>query len=152
MLETEPKAAYRFDPLVETWFRTRFGEPTAPQVAGWPHIQSGHDVLISAPTGSGKTLAAFLSAVDRLVREAHAPLPNEIQILYVSPLKALVNDVQKNLEQPLAEITELAAAQGVALSRIRTALRTGDTPARERSCSPKHRTFWSPRLNRFTSS
>src|SRR5579872_3730697 len=133
MLETEPKAAYRFDPLVETWFRTRFGEPTAPQVAGWPHIQSGHDVLISAPTGSGKTLAAFLSAVDRLVREAHAPLPNEIQILYVSPLKALVNDVQKNLEQPLAEITELAAAQGVALSRIRTALRTGDTPARERA-------------------
>ncbi|MBC5806037.1 MAG: DEAD/DEAH box helicase [Candidatus Eremiobacter antarcticus] len=136
MLETETKPAFAFDPLVEEWFHSKFAEPTAPQVAGWPHIQSGHDVLISAPTGSGKTLAAFLSAVDRLVREARGGaegLPNEIQILYVSPLKALVNDVQKNLEQPLAEITELAAAQGVALAPIRTALRTGDTPMRERA-------------------
>jgi len=133
MIETKSTSRFQFDPLVEEWFNSKFDEPTAPQVAGWPHIQSGHDVLISAPTGSGKTLAAFLSAVDRLVREARGTLPNEIQILYVSPLKALVNDVQKNLEQPLGEITGLAAAQGVPLTPIRTALRTGDTPVRERT-------------------
>src|ERR1700736_2743397 len=133
MIETKSTSRFQFDPLVEEWFNSKFVEPTAPQVAGWPHIQSGHDVLISAPTGSGKTLAAFLSAVDRLVREARGTLPNEIQILYVSPLKALVNDVQKNLEQPLGEITGLAAAQGVPLTPIRTALRTGDTPVRERT-------------------
>jgi len=132
MLDTVEKAAFQFDPLVDEWFRSKFVRPTAPQIAGWPHIQSGRDVLICAPTGSGKTLTAFLSAVDRLVREARGPFPNEIQILYVSPLKALVNDVQKNLELPLAEITELAAAKGVALAPIRTALRTGDTPARDR--------------------
>ncbi|MDQ6779866.1 MAG: DEAD/DEAH box helicase [Candidatus Eremiobacteraeota bacterium] len=122
-----------FDPLVDQWFHSRFGEATAPQHAAWPLIRSGRDVLLSAPTGSGKTLAAFLSAVDRLVREARGPIANEIQILYVSPLKALVNDVQKNLELPLREITELAAAQDVQLAPIRTALRTGDTPARERT-------------------
>jgi len=133
MIETTKKQGVQFDPLIEEWFRSRFAEPTAPQVAGWPLIQSGSDVLISAPTGSGKTLAAFLSAVDRIVREARTGLADETHVLYVSPLKALVNDVHKNLELPLAEITDLAAREGVALSPIRVALRTGDTPASDRA-------------------
>ena len=122
-----------FDPLVSEWFRTRFGAPTEPQILGWPEIRAGHDVLISAPTGSGKTLAAFLICLDRLVRAARAgELSNETEVVYVSPLKALSNDVHKNLEVPLAEIAELAARRGVPLSPIRTAVRTGDTPASER--------------------
>jgi ATP-dependent helicase Lhr and Lhr-like helicase len=122
-----------FDPLVAEWFRTRFGTPTEPQIQGWPEIRAGHDVLISAPTGSGKTLAAFLICLDHLVRAARAgELSNETQVVYVSPLKALSNDVHKNLEVPLAEIAELAARLGVPLSPIRTAVRTGDTPASER--------------------
>ena len=132
MIETAEKQTFCFDPLVEEWFRSRFSKPTAPQIAGWPLIQSEANVLISAPTGSGKTLAAFLSAVDRLVREARNGLADETHVLYVSPLKALVNDVQKNLEWPLAEITALAQHQGVALAPIRVALRTGDTPPHER--------------------
>ena len=129
-----------FDPLVEEWFSTRFGTPTEPQILGWPLIRAGHDVLISAPTGSGKTLAAFLICLDRLVRAARAgELPNETEVVYVSPLKALSNDVHKNLEIPLAEISELAARRGIALSPIRTAVRTGDTPAAERQQMGKHR-------------
>src|SRR5580700_8739543 len=121
-----------FDPLVAEWFRTRFGIPTEPQILGWPQIRAGHDVLISAPTGSGKTLAAFLICIDNLVRAARlGELPNATQVVYVSPLKALSNDVHKNLEIPLAEISELAARQGIALAPIRTAVRTGDTPASE---------------------
>ncbi len=122
-----------FDPLVVEWFSARFGAPTEPQLLGWPEIRSGRDVLISAPTGSGKTLAAFLICLDRLVRAARgAELSNETEVVYVSPLKALSNDVHKNLEVPLAEIAELADRRGVALSPIRTAVRTGDTPASER--------------------
>ena len=122
-----------FDPLVAEWFAKRFGGATEPQALGWPEIRSGHDVLISAPTGSGKTLAAFLLCLDRLVRAARTPsLPNETEVVYVSPLKALSNDVQKNLEIPLREISELAAREGVALAPIRTAVRTGDTPMWER--------------------
>ena len=121
------------DPLVATWFAGRLGQPTEPQRLGWPEIRAGHDVLISAPTGSGKTLAAFLMAIDRLVRDARGGrLADETQVLYVSPLKALSNDVQKNLDAPLAEIAALAARQGVELPPIRTALRTGDTPTWER--------------------
>ena len=122
-----------FDPLVEEWFRTRLGAPTEPQLQGWPLIRDGGDVLISAPTGSGKTLAAFLICLDALVREARTgTLADEIRVVYVSPLKALSNDVRKNLEVPLTEIRELAAARGVKLAEIRTATRTGDTPAWER--------------------
>src|SRR5215467_3150280 len=122
-----------FDPLIAEWFAARLGEPTEPQCLGWPEIHAGHDVLISAPTGSGKTLAAFLTAIDRLARDARAgTLADETQVVYVSPLKALSNDVQKNLDAPLAEISELAARQGIPLAPIRTALRTGDTPAWER--------------------
>jgi ATP-dependent Lhr-like helicase len=115
-----------FDPLVADWFRTRFAGVTDPQALGWPEIRAGRDVLISAPTGSGKTLAAFLICLDSLVKSARAgTLPDRTDVLYVSPLKALSNDVRKNLEIPLAEIGGFASA-------IRTAVRTGDTTAPER--------------------
>src|SRR5205809_3607164 len=122
-----------FDPLVAEWFSRRFVQPTEPQSLGWPEIRSGHDVLISAPTGSGKTLAAFLLSIDDLVRAARAGLlEDRVEMIYVSPLKALSNDVQKNLDLPLAEISALAAEHGLSLPPIRTALRTGDTPAYDR--------------------
>ena len=120
-------------PLVRDWFLARFGTPTEPQEQGWPHILSGHDTLISAPTGSGKTLAAFLVCIDRLVRQAAAgTLEDATEVVYISPLKALGNDVQKNLDGPLAEILALALQRGQPMSEIRTAVRTGDTlmPAR----------------------
>ena len=129
-----------FDPLVVEWFATRFGTPTEPQLLGWPEISAGHDVLISAPTGSGKTLAAFLICLDRLVRKARTgSLANQTEVVYVSPLKALSNDVHKNLEVPLAEIKKIAAARGIPLAPIRTAVRTGDTPASERQHMGKER-------------
>ncbi len=122
-----------FDPLIAEWFAGRFERPTEPQALGWPEIRSGRDVLISAPTGSGKTLAAFLICLDGLVREARSgALPDRTDVVYVSPLKALSNDIRKNLEVPLAEISERAAGQGIALAPIRAAVRTGDTPAWER--------------------
>ena len=118
----------------------RFAGPTEPQILGWPEIRAGRDVLISAPTGSGKTLAAFLICLDRLVRAARdGALPNETEVVYVSPLKALSNDVHKNLEVPLAEISALAAERGIPFAPIRTAVRTGDTPAAERQKMGKQR-------------
>src|SRR5256885_14727379 len=93
-----------FHPLIAGWFRERFGTPTEPQRAGWPRIASGEDVLIAAPTGSGKTLAAFLACLDDLARrgaDGHG-----VAILYISPLKALSNDIQRNLEAPLAELRQ----------------------------------------------
>src|SRR6266403_1366125 len=123
-----------FDPLVREWFASRFRNVTEPQRLGWPEIQAGRDVLISAPTGSGKTLAAFLTAIDALVRKAReGELANRTEVLYVSPLKALSNDIHKNLEIPLAGVAEQARLQGVALAPIRAAVRTGDTPAYERA-------------------
>src|SRR5580765_3022799 len=122
-----------FDPLVQEWFAESFAAVTEPQRLGWPEIQAGYDVLISAPTGSGKTLAAFLTAIDSLVRQARmGELPNQTQILYVSPLKALSNDIHKNLDIPLAGVANLAASQGIELAPIRASVRTGDTPAAER--------------------
>ncbi len=122
-----------FDPLVAEWFAERFQGATEPQQLGWPEIRSGRDVLISAPTGSGKTLAAFLICLDELIREARAgTLEDRTRAVYISPLKALSNDIHKNLEKPLEEIYELAAKQGLDLPRVRTAVRTGDTPAWER--------------------
>src|SRR2546426_1801334 len=107
------KMSVSFDPLITEWFSRRFGQPTEPQRLGWPAIRSGADVLISAPTGSGKTLAAFLLALDDLVRRArNTELPHRTEVLYVSPLKALSNDVQKNLEVPLAGIAPLPRAEG----------------------------------------
>ncbi len=126
-------SCHRFHPLVERWFRERFGEPTAPQAAGWRHIAAGADTLIAAPTGSGKTLAAFLWAIDGLVRAAAAgALEDRTRVVYVSPLKALGNDIQKNLQEPLAGIRHLAAAEGLGLPEIRVLVRSGDTPAHER--------------------
>ncbi|MGH7644189.1 MAG: DEAD/DEAH box helicase, partial [Gemmatimonadales bacterium] len=126
-------SGHRFHPLVERWFRGRFGKPTAPQAAGWRHIAAGTDTLIAAPTGSGKTLAAFLWAIDGLVRAAAAgALADRTRVVYVSPLKALGNDIQKNLQEPLAGIRHLAAEAGLELPEIRVMVRTGDTPAHER--------------------
>jgi ATP-dependent Lhr-like helicase len=120
-------------PLVAEWFVRRFGTPTEPQEQGWPHILAGRTTLISAPTGSGKTLAAFLACIDRLVRKALAgDLADRTEVLYISPLKALGNDIQKNLEIPLGEILALAGERGLLMPGIRTAVRTGDTLASER--------------------
>src|SRR5205807_8045686 len=136
-------------PLVQEWFVGRFATPTEPQEQGWPHILAERTTLISAPTGSGKTLAAFLACIDRLVRKAVAgTLENRTEVLYISPLKALGNDIQKNLEAPLAEILQLAAERGLlaqsalpgiaaakngnGTAAIRTAVRTGDTLMHER--------------------
>ncbi len=122
-----------FDPLVAEWFAKRFGVPTKPQELGWAEIAAGHDTLISAPTGSGKTLAAFLICIDKLVRLARAgKLDDQTHVIYVSPLKALSNDVHRNLETPLAEIAALARERGVDLKPIRTAVRTGDTSMADR--------------------
>src|SRR5690348_11502758 len=120
-------------PLVVEWFTGRFGTPTEPQEQGWPEIVAGRNTLISAPTGSGKTLAAFLTCIDRLVRKALAgELEDRTEVLYVSPLKALGNDIQKNLEVPLGEILQLAGERGLLMPEIRTAVRTGDTLMHER--------------------
>jgi ATP-dependent helicase Lhr and Lhr-like helicase len=120
-------------PLLQEWFVQRFGTPTEPQEQGWPHILAGRTTLISAPTGSGKTLAAFLACIDRLVRKALAgDLENRTEVLYVSPLKALGNDIQKNLEIPLGEILQMAGERGLLMPEIRTAVRTGDTLVHER--------------------
>src|SRR5215469_5399982 len=120
-------------PLVAEWFVSRFGTPTEPQEQGWPHILAGRTTLISAPTGSGKTLAAFLACIDRLVRKGLAgDLSDRTEVLYVSPLKALGNDIQKNLEIPLGEILALAGERGWLMPEIRAAVRTGDTLMPER--------------------
>src|SRR5277367_6550586 len=120
-------------PLVRDWFLARFGSPTEPQLQGWPSILTGKTTLISAPTGSGKTLAAFLICIDRLVRKAlSGELLDQTDVLYVSPLKALSNDIQKNLQIPLGEILQLAGQRGILMPEIRTAVRTGDTLAHER--------------------
>jgi ATP-dependent helicase Lhr and Lhr-like helicase len=122
-----------FQPLVARWFTQRFGAPTPPQASGWQHIATGCDTLIAAPTGSGKTLAAFLWSINHLVTQgAGDTLADRIHVVYISPLKALGNDIQKNLQQPLVEILQLAAADGLHLPEIRVAVRSGDTPARER--------------------
>src|SRR5579872_6741572 len=103
-----------FDPLVREWFANHFSAVTEPQQMGWPEIRAGHDVLVSAPTGSGKTLAAFLTAIDSLIVQAReSELPNQTQILYVSPLKALSNDVHRNLDIPLAGIRGVAEQHGI---------------------------------------
>ena len=127
-----------FHPVVARWFRKRLGEPTLPQQHGWPAIHAGRHTLIAAPTGSGKTLAAFLCALDALIRQGLAgKLRAGTQILYVSPLKALSADVRKNLEEPLEELREEAAACGLHLPEIRIGLRTGDTSAAQRAAMAK---------------
>lgn len=133
-MSTPPDAfPERFHPALRCWFAQAIGTPTAIQAAAWPRIAAGCDTLISAPTGSGKTLTAFLAAIDTLVREALADgLPDETRVLYVSPLRALSNDIDKNLQPPLAGIADLLRAGGSPEVAIRTWVRTGDTPAGER--------------------
>ncbi|MDP3091623.1 MAG: DEAD/DEAH box helicase [Nitrospira sp.] len=122
-----------FHPLIAEWFLTQVGQPTDVQRQAWPAIQSGADALIAAPTGSGKTLAAFLSCIDSLFKQALArELDDHTQVLYVSPLKALSNDIQKNLQKPLAEIGQLALQAGLLMPELRVLVRTGDTPMADR--------------------
>ncbi|HXU68156.1 MAG TPA: DEAD/DEAH box helicase [Polyangia bacterium] len=124
----------RFHPAVGTWFRERFGAPTEAQARGWAEIASGRDTLIMAPTGSGKTLAAFLAGIDGLVRRAvGGELDDVTRIVYVSPLKALGADVERNLEAPLRGIEATAMRLGTLVPPIRTALRTGDTSQTDRA-------------------
>ena len=118
-------------PAVSTWFDRSYGSPTLAQERAWPIVAAGKDLLLAAPTGSGKTLAAFLSLIDRLSLEPRDEAG--VRVLYVSPLKALNNDIQRNLDEPLAGIAAVAADLGIAAPQIRTAVRTGDTVANERS-------------------
>ena len=125
--------SFQFHPAVARWFEQTFGSPTEPQLRGWPAIQSGRHVLISAPTGSGKTLAAFLASLDVLFREGvEADLPDETQVVYVSPLKALSNDIRKNLQEPLAGIRALLNETNGREIDVRAEVRTGDTTAAQR--------------------
>jgi ATP-dependent Lhr-like helicase len=131
----------KFHPVISDWFRSRFEHPAEPQLQGWPHIAAGMHTLIAAPTGSGKTLTAFLACIDRLLKRSIENSPpqngsesNEMtQIVYVSPLRALSNDMHRNLEVPLAEITELAESRGLKLQPIHVGLRTGDTTPSQRA-------------------
>lgn len=123
-----------FHPAVRGWFQKRFGVPTPPQVLGWPPISAGKHTLILAPTGSGKTLAAFLWAINHLVEQRLAEeLPRGVRVLYVSPLKALNNDIHRNLEEPLRGIEAEANRMGLSLPAITAAVRTGDTPQAQRT-------------------
>jgi ATP-dependent Lhr-like helicase len=128
-----------FHPLTVEWFTERFGEPTAPQLDAWPAIAAGENTLVAAPTGSGKTLAAFMVCLDRLIRQAVAgTLSDQLEVLYLSPLKALSNDIRRNLESPLEELRDLAVARCLGELPIRTAVRTGDTPQSERQAMLRH--------------
>src|SRR3954471_16009745 len=123
-----------FHPIVRAWFKETLGEPSAPQAKGWPAIATGDDTLILAPTGTGKTLAAFLWELNQLIVDGlESPLGNAVQILYVSPLKALNNDVQRNLETPLGQLAQRFTDAGELFPEIRVAVRTGDTPAAARA-------------------
>ncbi len=143
--------SFQFHPAVATWFEQTFGTPTEPQQLGWPAIQSGADTLVAAPTGSGKTLAAFLASLDQLFQAGlDGTLADETRVLYVSPLKALSNDIHKNLDQPL---TGIRAALRASCNRdidIRAEVRTGDTPAAKRQAmvrKPPHILVTTPSLS-----
>ncbi|HEY7241504.1 MAG TPA: DEAD/DEAH box helicase, partial [Burkholderiales bacterium] len=132
-----------FHPVLRRWWESRFDEPTAAQLEGWSAIRRGADTLIAAPTGSGKTLAAFLTAIDELFREGAelGALPDEVRVIYVSPLKALSADIHKNLAEPRREIRALAEAMGYPAAKITAAVRSGDTPQNERAAmlrTPPH--------------
>src|SRR5438270_461707 len=132
------KALDSFHPAVREWFLKQFPAPTEPQAEAWPAIKEGKHTLIAAPTGSGKTLAAFLSAIDDLVWKATSGnLTDETHVVYVSPLKALSNDIQINLQEPLNGIQQNLEASGVSGIAIRTLVRTGDTPAKDRAAMTK---------------
>jgi ATP-dependent helicase Lhr and Lhr-like helicase len=120
-----PMGLSGFHPLVSRWFCETLSAPTAAQLRGWEAIRGGRHTLIAAPTGSGKTLAAFLTAIDDLVQEsARGPLPDEVRVVYVSPLKALSADIHKNLAEPRKAIRQLAEAAGIEPPRITAAVRS----------------------------
>ncbi len=128
-----PDVLRHFHPAVAAWFGASFAAPTRPQALGWPAIARGESALILAPTGTGKTLAAFLWCLDRLM---FAPVPARdarCRVLYISPLKALAVDVERNLRAPLAGIAQVAAAAGTPFHGPSVFIRTGDTPAAERA-------------------
>lgn len=128
-----------FDPLIADWFADKFGEPTEPQRRGWPEIAAGRNTLIAAPTGSGKTLAAFLVCLDNLIdRWRDGKLEEKTYVVYVSPLKALGNDIHRNLEAPLAELEERLQQAGDGPLPIRAKVRTGDTPSSQRQAMLRH--------------
>ncbi len=130
-MKSDPLAG--FHPAVAEWFRSALGEPTPAQAQSWPHIAEGKTTLLLAPTGSGKTLAAFLSAIDRLSRSPEPEPKKRLRILYVSPLKALAVDVERNLRAPIAGIAAVGGRLGASLRRLEVAVRTGDTPTPERT-------------------
>ena len=124
----------QFHPIVQDWFNTTFDEPTKVQLDAWKEIKKGNDTLIAAPTGSGKTLAAFLSSINDLVEQGTSGfLEDQVQIVYVSPLRALSNDIEKNLQQPIQGITQRLEELGNLHTQIRTFVRTGDTTSSERT-------------------
>src|SRR5205809_2004319 len=131
-----------FHPITSRWFEDTLGAPTSAQERGWKAIREGRHTLIAAPTGSGKTLAAFLSAIDDLAREGiERPLPDEVRVVYVSPLKALSADIHKNLAEPRRGIRDRAEGEGLDAPRITAAVRTGDTTSSERAAmlrTPPH--------------
>ncbi|MDA1163227.1 MAG: DEAD/DEAH box helicase [Planctomycetota bacterium] len=127
---------FGFHPLIERWFLNRFAAPTEPQRLGWPHIGEGHNTLIAAPTGSGKTLTAFLAVIDRLLKESiDGKLQDGVRVIYVSPLRALSNDMHRNLSEPLEELNALAADEfpEVPIAGLRVGLRTGDSTPSQRA-------------------
>jgi ATP-dependent Lhr-like helicase len=133
-VDSKGKSLNLFHPVIQEWFRARFAGPTEPQEQGWPQIVAGRNILIAAPTGSGKTLTAFLAAINRLFHESEqGNLTDQIRVIYISPLRALSNDMHRNLEQPLAEILARAEEMGLEVPPVRVGLRTGDTPASKRA-------------------
>src|SRR5437660_2048614 len=131
--------SFGFHPVIARWFERKFGSPTEPQQRGWPAIQSGAHTLIAAPTGSGKTLAAFFAELDLLFRDGLAgKLTDETRVVYVSPLKALSNDIHKNLEEPLAGIRAALKVSDNLDVDVRAAVRTGDTPSSKRQAMLRH--------------
>src|SRR6185369_1040354 len=125
--------SFQFHPVIARWFEQKFGSATEPQMRGWPAIQAGAHTLIAAPTGSGKTLAAFLASLDQLFRKGlEGKLRDETAVVYVSPLKALSNDIHKNLEEPLRDIREAMLQTQGRVVDVRADVRTGDTPASKR--------------------
>src|SRR4026207_129550 len=132
------KALESFHPAVRDWVLEQFPAPTGPRAEAWPAIKSSKHTLIAAPTGSGKTLAAFLSAIDDLVWKAvEGTLTDETHVVYVSPLKAPSNDIKTNVEAPLKWIQQNLEAAGITGVEIRTFVRTGDTPAKDRTAMTK---------------
>src|SRR5437588_11227908 len=136
LTKSDPLAV--FHPAVREWFEAVFSEPTKPQLLGWPAIARGDSTLILAPTGTGKTLAAYLWAIDRVMFSPPPEKKGRCRVLYISPIKALAVDVERNLQSPLVGIAQVAQRTGVAFHEPSVAIRTGDTPAQDRARFARH--------------